>query len=444
MSGTGNELTAKFVKAHYIPSSNDLGGIRWLHKLIYEFWGFCVNGGNSLTQPGGFAPLSGVLMPHGFESGSAVLIASGTDGQTTLGMPFFVAPSVNWTSGSMVGRWLVTWQSSSKSTDDSIYPIIQVVNSSSIRIDVNAGGTPWPANMHPSLTTRTNINYRVVDFNAIPSLPGYTTSVDGLVLNLPAAYLVNSGQVTPQCRTRINYTGGVTYLGLTVSPSGTWTPLPGNTGQFTEATSEATSNNGWILAFTTSNSYITLMGAQDFLICHHKFGAGQPASIFHIEIPQRLYPQGIDPNPVVCLIASQYGILTGNNGYGTGIVTFNPPNNSWTAVWSRIRSLHASYFPNTIYPSSNPASLVNGRWNEAFFNVYKNKFMMSDIALSLPYTASQFFTLRMKLRRARWCAPIIPSLQRMGDYGEWINTQNGIIWPWDSSVMPYNVFLGGF
>src|SRR6188474_1477589 len=126
MGGSGNELTTKFVKAHITTTTvSNTNAMRWLHKLMYEFWGFCINGDDNLLQPRGFAPLSGVLFPANWQSGTAVLLASGSDGSTQDGMPFFEAPSIDWTSGSKVGKHLVTWKSGSTCTDDSIYLITQ-------------------------------------------------------------------------------------------------------------------------------------------------------------------------------------------------------------------------------------------------------------------------------------------------------------------------------
>ena len=227
MAGLGFELTSKFVRGHFVnASTTNANSLRWLHKLVYEFWGFCINGTNDLRVPGGFAPVSGVLFPTGWENGTSVLLASGSDGVTQDGNPFFVAPSVNWTSSSLLNKWLVVWKSGSSCRDDSVYPITQIINSSTIRLDMNNGGTAYTGSLKPAFTARSNVNYRVVDFAAATALAGYTADADGLVLNLSGAYLVNSGQVAPQCRTRIRTSVGsnVPNVGLTLSASGSWTP----------------------------------------------------------------------------------------------------------------------------------------------------------------------------------------------------------------------------
>lgn len=451
----GNELATKYVRAHYVNSSIVAAvSIRWLHKLIYEFWGFCVNGGNSLTVPGGFAPVSGVLFPALWQSGTAVLLASGSDGSTQDGMPFFTAPSINWTSGTMVGKWLVTWKSGSTSTDDSVYPITQVISSQSIRVDVNNGATPYSGNLHPSFVARTGVNYRVVDFAAATSLAGFTNDSDGLVLRFGGAYLVNSGQITPQLRTRIRTVAGsnVPNVGLTLSSSGSWTPAS-SSGYFADPTSElsaTTDGYGWsnISDFRAGTGYITLIGAQDFLICHLKGLTSwnqDGGSGFHVEVPQRLYPYNNDPNPFVMMNYGNAGVhtATSTQNYGGGFYAFHPPDGTTRRWRTMVRSVSGDYLHTAQYPSNDAAGASNGRYNEAFFNVYRNKFMMFEMACGLGGVSGQFAAMRFKLRRVRFVPPITPQYQRFGDSGEWFHAGNGILWPWDNAILPYNVFPAG-
>lgn len=448
MPGIGNELTPKFVKTHHISTSvNAVVALRWLHKLMYEFWGFCVNGTNSLTVPGGFAPLSGVIMPTGFESGSNVLLASGSDGQTVVGQPFFQASSINWTSGSgaYVGKHLVTWKSSSLSTDDSIYLITQIVNSSTIRVNVNNGGTAYTGSLKPAFDTRASINFRVVDFFSASFLSGYSLNDDGMVMHLSAAYLINSGQVTPQFRTRIKTTGNnKPTIALTLSPSGTWTPAS-SSGFFVDPTQEvsASSATGW--GALTGSGYVTLIGAQDFLMCHWRGDWNTAASGFHVEVPQRLYPQGNDPSPLLAMVFGQQGLTTTSTtaNYGGGITMHHPPDGTTRSWRTMIRSPTGDQFHSNVFTSNVPNNLSNGRYNEMFFNVYTNKVMMFEMVLGLPSVTNQYSSLRAKVRRARWTAKSVPRLQRIGDSGEWFHAHNGILWPWDNSVLPYDVFFGG-
>lgn len=445
-----NQLTSKFVKAHHVNASvTTTNAIRWLHKLMYEFWGFCVNGTDSLLIPGGLAPSASVIFPALWQSGSSVLLASGSDGTTTLGNSIFTANSVDWTSGSVVGKWLVTWKSGSISTDDSIYPITQIINSSSIKVDTNIGGTAYGDTLQPAFTARTSINFRVVDFAASIALSGFTANDDGLVLQLNAASLVNSGQLPTQCRTRIRTTVGslLPHVGLTLSPSGTWTPAS-SSGDFTDGTYEINAPAAWGVG-AAGTGYITLMGAQDYLLCHFKgFNAWNTnASGFHLEVPKRAYPQDVDPNPVIAMNFANEGlsITSATQNYGGGFDSFHPPTGQSYSLRSMIRSLTGDHFYSNIWPSNIPNNLSNGRYNEMYYNVYLNKIMIHEIAFSNSSEAT-YSALRLKLRRAKWVPKVLssPNLVRIGDSGQWITMQSGILWPWDNTTLPYSLTRAGF
>lgn len=446
-----NELTTKFVRAHAINQSvSSTVVLRWIHKLIYEFWGFCVNGTDSLTVPGGFAS-SGIIAPTNFQSGST-LMASGSDGVTVAGAYVFQASSVNWTSGTnaFVGKHIVTWKSGSESTDDSVYLITKIVNSSSIMVDITNGGTPFTGSLKPAFTARTNINFRVIDIPAAVALSGYTADNDGFVLSLNGAFLVNSGQIAPQVRTRIRTSVGsnVPNIGLTLSSSGSWTATSASSGNFSDGSAEVnadSSGTGW--GTGTGTGYVTLIGAQDFLLCHSRGSwntAG--ASGFHIEVPKRLYSQNCDPMPVVAMNFGQAGltVTSTTQGYGGGLTMFHPPDGSTRKWRSMIRNPVGDYFNSAFFSSNSPGLLTTGRSNEMFFNQYTNKFIMFDLVLGLPSVTFQYSALRVRLRRMRWTANIIPSHTRLGNRGEWLHVHNGVLWPWDNAVLPYNLFLGGF
>lgn len=453
MPGIGNELTTKFVRNHFVSQNvSNTVVLRWFHKLLYEFWGFCINGGNSLLIPGGFAPLSGVLQPSGFESGSTTLLASGSDGITTDGSPFFSAASVNWTSGSgaYVGKHLVCWKSSSLSSDDSVYQITQIVNSSTIRVNVNNGGTPYSASLKLGFVARTGINFRVVDINAAANLAGIADA-DGLVLHFSAAYLVNSGQVTPQVRTRIRTSAGsnVPNVGLTLSSSGTWTPAS-SSGFFTDGTAEinaATSANGWG-ASGTGTGYITLIGAQDFIFSHVRGAWNTAGSGFYIEVPQRLYGQNYDPNPIVAMNYGTSGLTinTVDEHFAGGFTAHNPPDNSTRKHQSLVRCIAGEYWNTTMFAANSLDRQDLSRYRELHFNSFLNKVIMSDIILGLRAVSGSvniYTPNRLRLRRSKLTSKAIPRFYRVGNNGEWLHIQNGILIPWDNAILPYTPFLGG-
>ena len=424
-------LTAKYVRAHNIPTATN--GYAWFFRLLYEFWGFCVGGGPDLSAPGtgSFAPVSGVFgFPANFTTTGT--LASGSDGFTADGQPFFGSLSPTAFSSSYVNQWLVAWKSGTTSTDDSVYQITQWINSSSIRLNVLHGATPYSGSLHPSMTVRSSINWRIVDFSAAAGLAGFSTS-DSLVLQFSDAGNVNVGQANSQARLRRNTTS-FNGVGVTLSPSGSWGVNSGSVG-FTDAVTEQVTS--WFNG-SDSPAYISLWGAGDFLIVHYKGQTTSQGSGVHIEIPQRLYPQGVDPNPI-CV--SNYGFTvpvlgSATTHYGGGFYMHNPPDNTTMQYFGMARRFDG-------VDLSTLVGATNGPLNGAYYNTYQNKFLFSDIILANPNNSGQYQLARARLRRVRALPPIIPQFERVGNNGEWLHVVNGVMWPWDNAVLPYNLFLGG-
>lgn len=468
-------LTPKFVRSHFIPTGAN--GFQWFFKLIYEFWGFCVNGGNDTVNPGGFSPSTGVYQmpwaPYSSSAAAAGLLASGSDGFTHVGLPFFNSINQNAFSASYVNRWLVTWQSGSTSTDDSVYQITQWINSASLRVNMLTGGTPYTGSLKPSFTERSQVLWRIVDFATAAALP-VTQNVSSLVLQFNAAADVNPGQALSQVRLKMaltppGYSPGAVGVGFTLSPSGTWhgntafdsgsyssgsivsgTFFP--TGTFTPSGNLVTAsffnesipeiypgsvNGGYWFGVADNPAYITLIGAQDFLIAHFK-GQQALASGFHIEIPQRVYPQGVDPNPLAVMGFGVNGLTSTdtNNHYAGGFFMHNPPSN----LLVQYKGYTRRFFGRD--DSNSPGTQTNGRYNGSFFNTYLNKFNFVDVVLGSS-AAGQYQPSRCRLRRVRILPPIVPQFERLGNLGEWLHVQNGVLWPWDNTLLPYNLFQGG-
>jgi len=426
-------LTAKFIRAHSIPTMSSGQGFAWFFRLLYEFWGFCVNGDTDLVTPGSasFAPASGVFgMPTSFATTGT--LASGSDGFTTDGMPFFGSLSTTAFSSSYVNKHLVIWKSGSSSTDDSVYQITQWINSSSIRVNVLQGGTPYSGSLHPSFTTRSSINWRLVDFQAPAGLTYATTS--SLVLQLCDAGLVNPNQPSPHVRLRRVMSPSLA-VGITLSPSGSWGLYSGSYG-FSDPATEL-QPGGWFTA-NDSPAYVSVFAAGDFIITHYKASTTGPSSGFHVEVPQRLYPQGTDPNPVAAMVYAAVvpSLLDASNHYGGGFYMHNPPDNTTMQYFGAARRFDGIDI-NTM------ANATNGPVNGAYYNTYQNKFLMSDVVLQNTMIQSQYQLARVRLRRVRVLPPIVPQFERVGNSGEWLHVVNGVMWPWDNSILPYNLFLGG-
>jgi hypothetical protein len=426
-------LTTKFLRAHNMTSNSYVFG--WMMKLIFEFWGFCVNGGSELNTPHGFAGGTGyATMPPSFPS--AGLLASGSDGITNVGMPFFNTVNPSAFSASYVNKYLVMWQSGSTCTDDSIYQITQWFNSSSIRLNVFQGGTPYSGTLHPSLTSRTNVNWRVVDFAA--SATAIYNNTSSLVLAFNDAGNVNPGQANSQVKLRMDLSNNI--IGISLSPSGSWQNISG-TWQFTDPTTEREDNSNtghWGSITGGGSGYFSMWAAGDFFIFHYAGTTSYNSDGFHVEIPQRLYPAGDDPNPIVMMMWGEDTPHMGDSTkmYGGGFYAHNPPDGSTMQYYPMGRRFLGDDL-------LSPAAGSNGRQNGIWFNTYRNQFLFTDAVLAQPQIPAQYQLSRMRLRRVRFIPNIIPQFQRIGNNGEWLHVVNGIMWPWDNTLLPYNLFLGG-
>lgn len=466
MATSAHLIPIKYCKSLLASSSTAMSqsnALRFHDKALYEFWGFCVNGGDSLTEPGGFAHVS---YPSNFQSGTT-LIAAGHDGSTEFGTDIFESLGVNFTelnSGSLVGKYLVTWRPGEDSTDDSVYFIKSIEDPFHIRVDVHNGGTRRLGN-HPWFWSRNDIKWRIVDMDKCINMTGWGSG-HYMVMNLVAAPTVNPGQAVSQVKL-MHLTGSAVgtecVTSLVFSPSGSWNPV---SGTFSDGTAEQK-----ITMFNDTSGSTILRGqvlysftaGGDFIISHVRAdngpsttGGGAQTSFtsgsgFHIEVPKRLYPANIDPNPVAWLTWSnaQPNQIAATYFNAVKMQSFDSSVRSYTTL---VRSPHGdrvrSDYTGTAYGL--------GQWQQfripAFrfakinYNVEDNEFVTTDGLLSLPATG-HFSAGRVRLRRVRFTSADMPRGGRLGDpitqpFG-WIYLENGVLWPWDNSVLPYRPWRFG-
>lgn len=461
-------LARKFVR--YLDYPSVPAAAYWgMHlRVLYEFWGFCVNGTDDLRHPGGFPTgssptthFSGAInMPTNWESGSTVLMLSGTSGSTTFGSSYFTGS--NFTTG-MVGKFISLWRSGSSSTDDSIYQIAatafapNATTGSIVKVDILMGGTPvGSGNLKLGFTERTDVNYRVIDL--VPVAAMSYNIYNFIILVMAGASYVNPGQRNAQVRFRLsNFNGDLLNRGLAIlmSPSGSWNGtqftegLTGGNSQINNVASNigefgpnSGSSSDWLGGGGTGVGTINLWGAQDFVIATTWGAFGNGSCGYHVEIPQRLYPQNKDPNPIAGMGFGSSGHTAGfldgySYGFGFYLMTAdNKPNKHWVSIH---HNFGKSY--NTSATSALP-NLGSGVYNQVFYNVFTNKFFISDAILGTNATGQHAFA-RCRLRRVKFIPPIVPAMQRLGDDGEWIHTQTGILLPWDNSLQPRTIFHSG-
>ena len=440
-------MTAPNIPLKFIKTLNTTGSLsqaeagRFFIKLLYEFWGFCVNGTSNLTVAGGFAPVSGVLCPDNFQSGSTVLWGQGNDGITDFGTNFFSSKTVtfgslnllNSTPGQLIGKYLVTWKPDSDSTDDSVYPIIAVVDNNTIRLETQVGGTRRLGNK-AFFTKRTGVHFRVVDILAATKLASWTDG-SGLVMQFNKASTVNPGQANSQVK--VSLRNVQRDVGIIISPSGSWNGL-----NFTDGATEITSN--WFYTATSGFGAFVLIGGRDCLLTNNRgidgaWASGANTSGMHIEIPKRLLTASVDPNPVVfnmwanatlSQLASTYAgmRMVDHDGIIRPMITLA------RCPWGQHIDTAVTAVSGGIWQGF---STTPNRYLNMNYNPIEDKFITSDAVLG-NQSGGHFSLARVRLRRTRFTANQQFKGFRYGDI-DWVFMANGVLWPWDNTQLGYGM-----
>jgi len=453
-------MAIKFLRTLTCSTNGGATRVSHMMKMMYEFWGFCINGGASLTNPGGFATITPTTMPANFNGGTS-LLASGSDGYTNAttifrydGYTNFYAQSTTPFLQSMVGKQLVMWKSGSGSSEDSIYNIINYISPSNIIININSGGTPsTPDGYKPSVTSRAAINYRVIDLQTAA-----TATSDGnyFVMQLDPTG-INTGQANSQVKFTIATTN--TIMNAQLSPAGTW-----NGSAFTDGTIVFTSSNGnaQMPNASTGNVNFTLTGDKDFLIGTFQNQTNSNtygAWMFHLEIPERLYTLAQDPNPITLLLMGydqnlastpfpRFQSSQSTNGYGGGFTMATHPTDTPTNNVRAYRTLVKATAGdgNADFGGSGGSGITNlcGLSLTDFriaLGPYSNVHVLASKAiLCLPGITGQFSLARVKLRRVRFTSTVLPVFSRFDSGGDFMQFYNGIALPWDKTVLPFTLY----
>lgn len=400
-------------------------------RLIYELWGYCINGTASLTTPGGMptTPTSGPA--NGYE-GTTVL-ATGNDGVTTSGADTFDSASASFTA-SHIGKYLVVWKPGSPTSENSVYSIIGVPSSTQLRLLVANGGKPDSITLKPVFTSRTGLNYRIVDLVAVATLT-WTTSHYLVIQFSPST--INAGQANSQAQFKIGT--GATRIATVLSPGGTWTGAA-----FTDGTSDiipVSNASGWFNGMSTNeDNNFTLIADENSVLVQVNGGANNfgGSSGVHVEIPYRLYTLAQDPNPICACT------------WGVEALSVSSSTTNYGGYWW-MRSPDAvtrNHLPLTrSVRGIGTDSLVNeGRGFNSFlaseigFNYPRGLALTSPVLLGHQKTAGQWALARVQVRRIRMATVALPPYKRIGTSGEWLHLTSGILWPWDNSILPFNLF----
>lgn len=456
----------KGLSTKYINSYTQHEISRFFLKVLYEFWGFCVNGTDSLTIPGGFVSTNYNNLPVGFESGSTTLLASGSDGITTFMSNEFTSESTDFrqlnlnvisTESTMnhglMTKYCVLWKPDSDSKDDSIYRISGLGSTpNSILLEQYVGNGPRKGGKN-SFRDRTNINFRIIDINATTKLAGFASN-QGMVIQLNGAPEVNIGQDIPQARIAVTYANTTNDYNnkeikftLQVSPGGTW-----NGSAFTDGS--PISSNTFLFVYQY-NSTFYMFGARDFLIfsIFNTFTNIPRVSGMHLEVPKRLYPIASDKNPVAwCTWVNNSTYdnrlsFSQTSAYWSGFSMFCEDNqvrnwNCITRVPLPIGTKHSTSITTTNQSLYSSQTIPN-YFGTANYNVDTTSYLTSPILLHHTGSATdnQHSMTRCRLRRVRSTFDNIPVGTRFND--DWTYVGNGLLFPWDGSSQQIGLFWNG-
>lgn len=385
---------------------------------------------------------------------SSSLLSIGSDGYTNAttifradGYTDFYSTTGNFISN-MVGKQLVAWKSGSNTSEDGIYNIIAFKSPNNIVININNGGTPsgQADGYRPTVTTRSSINYRIVDIGAA----GATTGIaDG---NFVIFQLDPTGVNTGQANSQIQLLLAASNLRFDgrMSPNGSWT----GTAFGVDASGAIAPNNVSSTSFyngATSNGFMSifLVGDKSFLIGHSRDQTNNHGSgyHFHFEIPERLYSATADPNPLVMSLngyhasANQQFVTAGTTyGYGGG---FTMRCND--GVYRNYRGLAKATTGdgNAAFSGLASAAGIFGTsltdLRVAITPVY-GSVMSSQATLGLPGVAGQFSYVRCRLKTVRYANNTLTRFTRFDSGGDFLLLTNGLAVVWDKTVLPLTIF----
>lgn len=397
-------------------------------RLCYEFWGYCVNGTSSLTTPGGMptTPTSG---PANFFEGTSVL-ATGNDGVTSdLGVNF-TSPSGLFNI-SYINKYITIWShTDTDSTDNSIYRIVNVLSTTQLVLAPFSGGTRDNTTLKNNLTSRSALNYRIIDPVASSQLS--VASGNYFVGTLTGAPSVNAGQANSQFQILLRGSSlPFGNIGVVGSPDGYWNGSTFTGFPITERTAANATFTGTV---SGRDGAISMIADTDFFIAHINSANSGNSMYFYIMIPERVYDFAQDPNPMA--------ILVGSNGMTTSVGT---------------ESLSTAFFMNDRNGVTRACQLItknfagdgtgsSATWTfgpnlnaNVTFNALTGKIPYSDAIISNQAVNTQFALTRGIMRTIKFTSSSIPRFHLVGDNGEYIHVGNGILWPWDGSIMPYNL-----
>lgn len=429
-------MAKKYLRALPYTTSTNGRDIPILLKLCYEFWGYCVNGTSSLTSPGGM-PTASTSGPAGFFEGSSVL-ATGNDGETSANGINFTSVSANFNKSTMTNKYITIWShTDTESTDNSIYKIINVISPTQLMLAPFSGGTPDISTLKNNLTSRSALNYRIIDPVAASQLS--VSNGNYFVGTLSDAYTINPEQANSQFQIILRGASSTFgLLGIVGSPDGTWNGSVFTGNNLTERT---TSNASYTVGTSGQNGFITMIADKTFFIAHLKSNNGSLSSgyYFFITTPQRLYTQAQDPNPLAIMLGSNSLLstaVTESIATSFGMVGNDGTTRSYDLL---TRNLVSDGYNSGNTDTGGSYTVGPNLFSEIALPSRINQLIYSYALLSNSSTAGQFNLARAKLQPIAFTSNTFPLYHLVGNNGEFIHVGNGLLFPWDGTMLPFNI-----
>jgi hypothetical protein len=432
--GSTSALGATLTTSASIPFTSAMIG---KHVVIWS------NGSSTLITPAS----NGLTLPQGtinvnsttnFPSSGTIYVATSTGTQVVAYTNLTPTSFTGCTGGTGLMSTNGGVTSGSISTDDAIYRILAVNSNTQIVLSPFSGGTPDISTQKNNITSRSNLNYKVIDLIAASQLA--VANGNYLVGTMFGPANVNSGQSISQFQFFLRGAANAFGLfGILGSPTATWNNISAfvSPGGASATITERTTATGNTFNGTTSGAIgvATLIADQDFFIGHIRSPNSNTTTghYFNIITPTRLYSQAQDPNPMA--------ILVGANNLTTAVATDSLSTAFFmvgTDGTTRANQLMTKNFAGdgvtgtayTIGPNLSGILAIQNRLGQA---------IISDAIISTVATAGQYCLTRGRLRTIAFTSSVFPSFHLFGNNGEFIHVGNGILWPWDGSLLPYGL-----
>jgi hypothetical protein len=333
------------------------------------------------------------------------------------------------------------------STDDSIYRITEATSNTQLKIVPFTGGTTDISTLKNNITSRGQLYYRVIDVVAAAQLS--VANGNYFVANMPGAPNINSGPVTNSgqavsqfqflLRGSANAFGS---FGMAGSPSGTWNGAAFTGSGSNAPLTERTHGTGSITGTTASApGFVTMIADTDFFFAHVKDPTNSTTSLYFMATtPQRLYTQTQDPNLLAILVGGNaLNTSSGTDSFCTsfGMVGFDGTTRSHTLISRNLVGDTANASVGTAYTVGPNLSTYLA------FQAKSTQVMIADAFMACTSTIGQFSLARAKMRPFKLASSVLPQGYMIGTSGEFIHLANGLVFPWDSAILPNPLLAAG-